>query len=359
LSGLRIGVLEGDGIGKEVIPATVVVLDAVRSRLGDTGLETVHVPIGWDAIRASGTPVPDETVDELTACDAWILGPHDNQAYPEKLRQSASPSGVLRKHFDLYANYRPSRAIPGANSVKQDIDVLVVRENTEGLYSDRNMFAGAGEFKPSPDVALTVGVFTRPAIERVAHAAFRAARERRKHVTVVHKANVLRMTMGLFLSICNEVAEEYPDVQVDDFHVDAMASHLIRHPARFDVLVCENLFGDVLSELAAELAGGLGVAASLNAGDRWAMAQATHGAAPDIAGRNIANPVAEMLSLALLLGWLGQRNGSRDLIAAGKSIELALERTLRSGVRTADLGGSASTSEFGQEVARALVDSLL
>jgi 3-isopropylmalate dehydrogenase len=351
---LRLGVLQGDGIGKEVIPATVQVLDAIRASTPEVQLDTIEVPIGWDAIQATGTPVPEETIATLADCDAWLLGPHDNQAYPEALRHTASPSGVLRKHFDLYANLRPSRAVPGVVALSAEIDVLVVRENTEGMYSDRNMAVGSGEFKPSPDVALTVGVFTRPAIERVIRAAFRAARGRRRHLTVVHKANVLKLTTGMYLSICEEIAPEFPDVTVDDFLVDAMASHLIRRPGAFDVVVCENLFGDVLSEVAAELAGGLGVAGSLNAGDRWAMAQATHGAAPDIAGQNIANPVAEMLSLAMLFDWLGQRDGIPEVAAAARRIERALESTLRDGVRTRDLGGDASTSEFGSEVARAV-----
>ena len=173
---------------------------------------------------------------------------------------------------------------------------MIVRENTEGFYADRNTFAGTGEFMPSADVAVCLGIFTRPAVERIARAAFELARRRRNKVTIVHKANVLQLSSGLFKRVCLEVAEGYPDVAVDDFHIDAMTVHLLRRASAFDVVVAENMFGDILSDMAGELAGSLGIAPSINASDDRCMAQASHGSAPDIAGRGLANPIAMILS---------------------------------------------------------------
>ncbi|MGH2535437.1 MAG: isocitrate/isopropylmalate family dehydrogenase [Thermomicrobiales bacterium] len=205
------------------------------------------------------------------------------------------------------------------------------------------MHLGVGEFMPTPDMALSIGLFTRQASERIAHAACRLAQQRRRYVTVVHKANVIRLGTGLFRDVCREVAAAYPDVRVDDEHVDAMAAHLVRRAPDFDVIVTENLFGDILSDLAAELTGSLGLAPSLNAGADHAMAQAAPGSAPALAGQDLANPVGEMLSAALLLRWLGDRHGDEGLISAGGAIETAVARTLADGVRTRDLGGDVGT----------------
>jgi 3-isopropylmalate dehydrogenase len=211
------------------------------------------------------------------------------------------------------------------------------------------MHAGAGEFMPTPDVALAVGVFTRHALERIASSAFRLARTRRSKVTAVHKANVLRMSYGLFLECCNGVAAQFPDVEFDHYHIDAMAAHLVRRPGDFDVVVTTNMFGDILSDLAAELTGSLGLAGALNAGDEHAMAQATHGSAPDIAGKGIANPTGEILSTALLMRWLGERHEDAAVTAVAGRMERAVEMALES-VRTPDLGGTATTRAFTSAV---------
>lgn len=230
------------------------------------------------------------------------------------------------------------------------MDLVIVRENTEGLYADRNMVVGSGEFMPTPDVALAVGVVTRAACERIAHTAFRLATRRRRRVTIVHKANVLSLTTGLFRDVCREIGAQYPSVTVDDEHVDAMAAHLVRHGADYDVVVTENMFGDILSDLAGELSGSLGTAASINASDTQAMAQAAHGAAPDIAGRNRANPTALILSAAMLLDRLGTAHDLPEFAAAARRIEHAVDATVEAGVATADLGGLASTAEFTEAV---------
>jgi 3-isopropylmalate dehydrogenase len=345
----RLGVLEGDGIGPEIVPAAVRVVEAALAGAA-VEVEWVPLPIGWTAIRELGEPTPRRTVEALAELDGWLLGPHDSAAYPEPHRSRLNPSGALRKHFDLFANIRPATGVPGSRAVAPDADLVIVRENTEGFYADRNTYAGTGEVMPSPDVAIAMGVFTRPRVERIARVAFDLARRRRRRVTIVHKANVLRLSSGLFRDVCREVAAGYPDVEVDDQHVDAMTVHLVRRAADFDVIVAENMFGDILSDLAGELAGSLGLAASLNASDRTAMAQAAHGSAPDIAGQDVANPVSMIRSAALLLGWLGDRHADLGPAAVAERIERAVAATIAAGVRTRDLGGTASTSGFAAAV---------
>ncbi|WP_132474557.1 isocitrate/isopropylmalate family dehydrogenase [Rhodococcus sp. SMB37] len=341
----RIGLIEGDGIGHEIVPATRRVVDAAIAATGGPGLEWVPLPLGADAIGTYGTPVPESTLDALAGLDGWILGPHDSASYPEPFRAALTPGGQIRKHFDLYANIRPARALPGTRAMAPDMDLVVVRENTEGFYADRNMAVGSGEFMPTPDVALAVGVITRAACERIAHTAFDLASRRRKRVTIVHKANVLSKTTGLFRDVCREIGTLYPSVDVDDEHVDAMAALLVRRGGDFDVIVTENLFGDILSDLAGELSGSLGSAPSINASARKTMAQAVHGAAPDIAGLGRANPTALLLSSAMLLDRLSVK-GDPFLGGAARALERAVAETIGDGIATADLGGSASTSEF-------------
>ena len=345
---VRVAVLEGDGIGPEVVSATSDVVGKALTSHG-VSLEAATLPYGGAAIAEFDDPVPQSTLESLEGFDLWLVGPHDSAGYRPDLRHPA-PGAVLRKRFDLYANLRPAKAMTSVPATAPEIDLLIVRENSEGLYADRNMAFGSGEFMPTPDVALSVGLVTRAASERIAVEAFEAARRRRGHVTVVHKANVLRLTTGLFRDVCLQVGERYPDVRVDTVHVDAMAAALVRRPADFDVVVTENLFGDILSDLAGELSGSLGLAASLNTSADRAMAQAVHGAAPDIAGRGVADPIAMIGSAVLLLRWHADRSGSAAVAGAADSIEAALAHVLADGVATADLGGSASTREFADAV---------
>ncbi|MEU0514397.1 isocitrate/isopropylmalate family dehydrogenase [Amycolatopsis sp. NPDC006125] len=343
----RLGVMDGDGIGPEIVPAAVRVVDAAAQELD---IEWVPLPVGRSAIDEFGTPLPDFTVEALSGVDGWLLGPHDNASYPEPHRSRLNPSGFLRKHFDLFANIRPARAFDGARALVPGTDLVIVRENTQGFYADRNTFAGAGEFMPTPDVAIAHAIFTRESVERIAHEAFRLARQRRRRVTVVHKANVLRLTSGLFLDVCREVARQYPDVEVGDAHIDAMAAALVRRAPEFDVIVTENMFGDILSDLTAEIAGSLGIAPSVNVSATRGMAQATHGSAPDIAGRDVANPVAMILSAAMLLEWLGERHDDPAPARVASTIREAVADTIRGGVTTPDLGGSAGTRAFTDAV---------
>lgn len=301
-----------------------------------------------------GVAPPPRTLEVLSGLEGWVAGPHDNASYPAGAQRSLGPGAVLRKHFDLYANLRPAKAFPGTHPIAPDIDLVICRENTEGLYADRNTFQGGGEFMPTADVAVLHGIFTRPAIERISHTALSLARERRGLVSVVHKANVLKMTSGFFLDVFAQVAGDYPDVRTNDYHVDAMTAHLLRDSSRFDVIVTENMFGDILSDLSGELAGSLGVAPSLNTSDHQAMAQAVHGAAPDISGKDIANPTATILSAAMLLDWLGKRNDDLCAVEASAAVGAAVREVLRHGCSTPDLGGDASTTEFTQAVMEVL-----
>ncbi|WP_280458973.1 isocitrate/isopropylmalate dehydrogenase family protein [Nocardia carnea] len=348
---LRLGLVDGDGIGPEVVESARRVVDEALTAEGRPAPEWVPLPMGRRAIDEFGTALPESTLDGLADTDGWILGPHDNAAYPPQHR--IAPGGVIRRHFGLYANIRPTRALPGIRAAAPDIDLVIVRENSEGFYADRNMAVGSGEFCPTPDIALSVGLVTRAACERIAHESFRLAAERRGRVTIVHKANVLPLTMGLFRDTCYAVAGEYPGVAVAEEHVDAAAAHLVRAPGDYDVLVTENLFGDILSDLAAQLAGSLGTAASLNCSRTRAMAQAVHGAAPDLAGRNRANPVAVQLSAAMLLRWIATRQDRPypAAAAAADRIDRAVAATFAAGIATADLGGQASTGEFTEQVA--------
>jgi 3-isopropylmalate dehydrogenase len=354
MASYRLGVLLGDGIGPEIVPAAVRLVDAALAAAGAEPVDWQDLPLGASAIDSHGSALPASTLAALADLDGWLLGPHDSAAYPEPHRSRLNPSGTIRKHFGLYANIRPARGFEGGTAIAPDTDLVIVRENTEGFYADRNTFAGTGEFMPTADVAIAMGIFTRPAIERIARTAFELARRRRKRVTIVHKANVLQVTSGFFRRVCLDVAAGYPDVAVDDVHIDAMTVHLLRRAPSFDVVVAENMFGDILSDLAGELAGSLGIAPSINASDDRCMAQAAHGSAPDIAGKGLANPIAMMLSAGMLLDWLGRRHDDPQLVDAAVRLEDAVRPAVASGVSTRDLGGTASTDEFTAAVVHRL-----
>ncbi|RSM68247.1 3-isopropylmalate dehydrogenase [Actinoplanes sp. ATCC 53533] len=354
MTSYSLGVLFGDGIGPEIVPSSTAIADAAAEASGLEPVDWVELPLGAAAITEYDTAVPESTLTALAGLDGWLLGPHDSAAYPEPHRSQLNPSGTIRKHFDLYANIRPAKAFEGSKAVVPGTDLVIVRENTQGFYADRSTYAGTGEFMPSPDVAIALGIITRPAVERIARSAFELARRRDKRVTIVHKANVLKMTTGLFRDVCREIGTDYPDVAIDDFHIDAMTVHLVRRADAFDVIVTENMFGDILSDLAGEIAGSLGIAPSLNSSDTHAMAQAAHGSAPDIAGRDIANPIAMIMSTAMLMDWLAAKHSDDRARDAAGRIERGVETAVRNGVSTRDLGGSASTTDFTAAVVEAI-----
>jgi 3-isopropylmalate dehydrogenase len=352
----RVVVLEGDGIGPEIIPAAVGVMEAALAKRG-TKVELIPKPIGLAALERLGRTVPEETHAAIMDSEGVILGPVTSHVYDIFKPEAANPSAYMRKAFDLYANHRPARSRAGIKARASGVDLVVMRENTEGFYADRNLLDGNGELRPDANTVLSVRVITRKACLRIARAGFELARARngKRHVTLVHKANVLRRGDGLFLDCCSEVAEDYPEIAVDDLHIDAAAMHMALNPEHFDVIITTNMFGDILSDEAAGMVGGLGLAPALNAGDHLAMAQAVHGSAPDIAGQGIANPAAEILSMAMLLDWLGLRRGDAVLRETARAMESAVDRALSAGHGlTPDLGGSGTTQSLADAVRAAL-----
>ncbi|MDZ4136798.1 MAG: isocitrate/isopropylmalate family dehydrogenase, partial [Paracoccaceae bacterium] len=312
-----------------------------------------QMEIGFAALASCGTTIPDTVISAAKAADGVILGPVSHNAYPPVAQGGQNPSGVLRRALELYANIRPARSHPAIpRAILAPVDLIVVRENLEGFYADRNMFAGGGEFMPEPGVALAMRKITAHGSARIAKAAFALAATRPAlRVAAVHKANVMRLSDGLFLDQVRAVAANYPHITYEEVLVDAACALLVRDPARFDVIVTTNMFGDILSDLASELAGGLGLAASLNLGPDFALAQAQHGSAPDIAGLDRANPTSLIGSTAMLLRHLGASN-------AADSIDTALHTALSAPqTRTTDLGGALGTAGFAAHLAQLIKDN--
>jgi isocitrate/isopropylmalate dehydrogenase len=350
---VNILVLEGDGIGPEITAATLAVLRAANRTFG-LKLAFDAATIGLAAHLGEGTTFPAAAFEKAKAADGVLLGPVSHNEYPPLAEGGRNPSGELRRALDLYANIRPARSRQGfPPRCGSAVDLVIVRENTEGFYADRSMYLGHGEFMPTPDLALAVRKITRAGSTRIAEAAFKLATQRRKKVTAVHKSNVLRVSDGLYLECVRAVAARYAEVQYEERIIDAMAALLVRDAGQFDVIVTTNMYGDILSDEASEISGSLGLAASLNAGSEYAVAQAQHGSAPDIAGRNIANPSSLIGSAAMLLAWLGERRKDDKLRCAAAVIESALDRVIaRPDGRTADMGGQLGTDAFGERVAK-------
>lgn len=351
---MRILALPGDGIGPEIVASALDVLDAAN-RAFDLGLSVDHEDIGFASLEKHGTTLRDEVLDKARSYDGLILGTVSHADYPRPEQGGRNVSAYFRVGLDLYANMRPARTRSFlASNMKpgKTMDLVIMREATEGFYPDRNMARGWGEMMPSPDMALSVRKITRHCSERIARRSFELAMKRRKKVTAIHKANSFHMTDGLFLEAVRSVAREFPEVALDDLLVDASTAHLVRNPERFDVVVATNFYGDIISDLASELSGSLGLAGSVMAGDTLCCAQAQHGSAPDIQGLDKANPTSMILSVAMLLQWMGERRAHAGLSRAGDAIEAAVDAVLQNPeTRTADLGGSTGTKAFGLAVA--------
>jgi 3-isopropylmalate dehydrogenase len=302
--------------------------------------------IGFAALEASGTTIPEAVIAAAREADGVILGPVSHNAYPPVAEGGLNPSGVLRKALHLHANIRPARSHPAVPTpTGAAVDMVIVRENLEGFYADRNMAEGGGEFCPVPGVALSMRKITEAGSRAIAETAFQlAVRQGRTRVAVIHKANVMRMSDGLFLRVVREVASGFPDIAVEEIMVDAAAALMVRDPARFEVVLATNMFGDILSDLASELSGGLGLAASLNHGTEHAVAQAQHGSAPDIAGQDRANPASMIGSVAMLMEHLGE---GRVAAAINAGLDHALADAA---TRTPDLGGTAGTAAMTRAV---------
>ena len=347
---MKILVLPGDGIGPEITAAMLAVLDRANV-LFKLGIQWQHEEIGLTALKKEGTTLPARVLDAARSSEGVILGPLSTYEYPAREKGGINPSAEFRTRLDLYANIRPARSRLGVGLTGKPVDLVIYRENTEGFYADRNMHAGLGEFMPTEDMALAVRRVTAKCCERIARRAFEAAMSRRRKVTAVHKANVFRVSDGLYLREVRKVARDFPKVQLEEVIVDAMAALLLRDPMRFDVIVAENMYGDILSDEASELSGGLGLGGSINAGDAHCIAQAQHGSAPDIADKDKANPTSLILSAAMLLEWMAARRGKDAFAAAARNIDAAVDATLKNpATRTADLGGKIGTRQFAEAV---------
>ncbi len=332
-SSFKLCVIEGDGIGREVIPVAV---EALRS----TGLNftTVYAEAGWECFQRCGNALPPESLQKARSCDAILFGAISSPMY--KVEGYKSPIVELRQRLDLFANLRPCHSWPIPTS-RQGVDLLIVRENSEGLYVRRERSDGA--------VAVAERVITLQGSERITRVACKWALQRRRHLTVVHKANVLPETCGLFREVALRVAQEYRGLQIGEMLIDAAAMRLVTNPERFDVIVTTNLFGDILSDEAAGLIGGLGLAPSANIGATHALFEPVHGSAPDIAGMGVANPLAAVLAVAMLLDHFGQHERAEVVRRAVKGV-------LTDGPHTPDLGGKASTVEVGRVVIERILD---
>lgn len=352
---MRIVVLPGDGIGPEIAAATVEVLQAASRRF-QLGVVLEHDLAGHDSLRLHGATVTPALLEKVRQADGLILGPMATYDFKDEAKGEINPSKFFRKALDLYANVRPARTYAGLPNKVGPFDLVVVRENTEGFYADRNIESGSSEMLVTPDVVISLRRITRLCCERVARAACELAMTRRRRLTIVHKANVLKLGDGMFIQICRQVAAAYPQLEVDDCIVDAMMAHVVRHPGRFDVIVTTNMFGDILSDLTAELSGSLGLGGSLNAGDSHAMAQAAHGSAPDIAGQDRANPFSLILSAGQLLAAHGKRRDLPSFLEAAAAIEGAVSAAIAEGQATADVGGRLGTRATGVSLARRLLD---
>ncbi|MEM2969190.1 MAG: isocitrate/isopropylmalate dehydrogenase family protein [Candidatus Bathyarchaeia archaeon] len=330
----NIAVLKGDGIGPEVTDATIKVLEATQES-ARFKLNFLYGEAGYYCIEKYGTNLPEETIALLKKTDACLKGP---MTTPETPGAPVSVAVKIRKLFNLYANVRPCRSFPNVEALKPNIDLVVVRENTEGMYSGI-------EYEVAPGVGIALRIITKEASLRVAEFAFKLAAKRRKHLTYVHKGNILRLTDGIFKDAVKEVALKYPAVTVDDVHIDAMTMHLVKKPETFDVIVTTNLFGDVISDEAAQVTGSLGLAAGANIGDAYGMFEPVHGSAPKYTGQNIVNPIATIMAAQMMLDYLGEKE-------AAAKIEKAVIQVLSEGkVRTKDLGGSSTTNEMSEAVA--------
>lgn len=347
-------VLPGDGIGPEISAATLTVLDRANERF-KLGLRWLHDEIGFTTLHKEGTTMPARILERAKGCAGVILGPVSHLDYPPTDKGGVNPSGEFRVKLDLYANIRPAKSRMGVGLTGKPVDMLIFRESTEGFYADRNMHMGIGEFMPTEDMAMAVRRVTAKCCERIARRAFEAARGRRKKVTAVHKVNVLRISDALFLREVRKVAKDFPDVELDEKLIDAMAALILRDPTVYDVIVTTNMYGDILSDEASELSGSLGLAGSVNAGDDLCVAQAQHGSAPDIAGKGIANPTSLILSAGMMLDWMGRRHGSTALTSAAAAIERSIDEALQSpSTRTRDLQGQLGTMDFAKLIAEKL-----
>jgi len=338
---LKIAIMNGDDIGNEIVPMAKLVLCETLNSLG-CSIELIELPIGKLAHSEFGDTFPEYTISKLNEVNGMICGPIGHNNYPRN--DSTWKMPPIRKQFELYAAIRPAKSYDPSKNV----DIIFVRELTEGLQSSDTIVGGYPEFRPNNEITIASRVITRKGSNRVAKAAFDiAVSKNRSKVIAAHKEPLFRLSCGMFLEECVKVSKEYPSISYEDKLIDTTAMHLVSNPESFDVVVTTNQFGDILSDIGAGLIGSIGMAPGLCIGENIAMAQATHGSAPDIAGKNIANPYAMIISTSMLLSWMGTKYNEEKLIMAANIIEKsALEVIKEKKFLTADIGGKASTVDM-------------
>ncbi len=331
----KISLITGDGIGPELSESAISVLNTIQEKYG-IEFEISKLIAGDKALEQTGKALPDDVVETIKNSDVCLKAPVGESA--------ADVIVVLRRMLDLYANIRPSKSYPHMPALRDDIDMVIVRENTEDLYTGKEFSLG--------DSAIALRIISEDASKRIAKYAFETAKQRNsmKKVTCVHKSNVMRVTDGLFAKACIEVSKDYPGIEFEEMYVDACAMNLIRQPEKFDVVVTTNLFGDILSDESSQVVGGLGMAPAANLGDNFALFEPVHGAAFDIAGQNIANPSSFLLSIKMMLDWLGAKHNDQKCFEMATKLESTIFDLVKSGIKTKDIGGDKTTSEFTTQI---------
>ena len=337
----NISLIPGDGIGPELSESAISILETINDKL-DVKTKVVSLEAGDLALEKFGTALPDDTFQSIKSSDACLKAPVGESA--------ADVIVVLRRKLDLFANIRPAKSYPNTPSLRDDIDLVIVRENTEDLYTGQEFELG--------DSAVAMRIISEKASTRIAKHAFETAiqRNQKKRVTCVHKSNVMKKTDGLFSKCCESIANNFPDIKFDQMYVDACSMNLIRQPQEFDVIVTTNLFGDILSDESSQVVGGLGMAPAANLGDNFGLFEPVHGAAFDIAGKQIANPTSFILSIKMMLEWLGNKKGDQKALTTAATLENSVLELVKSGVVTKDIGGTMSTKEFTLEITKKLLN---
>ena len=331
----KISLITGDGIGPELSDSAISVLNTIQEKYG-IEFEISKLIAGDKALEQTGKALPEDVVENIKNSDVCLKAPVGESA--------ADVIVVLRRMLDLYANIRPSKSYPHMPALRDDIDMVIVRENTEDLYTGKEFSLG--------DSAVALRIISEAESKRIAKYAFETAKQRNsmKKVTCVHKSNVMRVTDGLFAKACIEVSKDYPEIKFEEMYVDACAMNLIRQPEKFDVVVTTNLFGDILSDESSQVVGGLGMAPAANLGDDFALFEPVHGAAFDIAGQNIANPSSFLLSIKMMLDWLGAKHNDQKCFEMAKKLESTIFDLVKTGIKTKDIGGDKTTTEFTKQI---------
>ncbi len=331
----QIALITGDGIGPEISESVIKVLETVNDKF-DLKIKIEKLEAGDNALKKTGKALPESTLESVKKSNACLKAPVGESA--------ADVIIVLRRMLNLYANIRPAKSYPNMPALKDNIDLVIVRENTEDLYTGMEFDIG--------NTAVALRTISEDASKRIAKYAFLMAgqRNQKRKVTCVHKSNVMRKTDGLFARSCGDIAKGFQDIRFEQMYVDACAMNLIRQPEAFDVIVTTNLFGDILSDEAAQVVGGLGMAPAANIGDDFALFEPVHGAAFDIAGKQAANPSSFILSAKMMFEWLGMKNNDQKCFMVAKKIESAVYGVVQKGLKTKDIGGNITTSEFTSHV---------